>query len=346
MSNFNQISKKDNESDEESNNTRCSNFSCKNSTSWFGLDEEADEDFEANLFWRYIPALLVISIVIITTVALSFWYVPYNNYALVRSTYTGVELNNVYGEGRYFITLDKQLVYFPSTYKEISFTSKTFAENGLEFDCFITFYYRLPKDKVGAIYDSYSTAYNTRVINNAKQIVKNVASKFSVDNFLNNRTYIETTMAYALEAYLRETVQVEAPNEYFKIVNIIFPKTLIDKSLETAIALQNNQIQLYQQEVNVIEADTNKLKAEIDAKTSRTLEYANNEANKIITNSQSESTRILLLTRSKGIDNVCNAIGITKSSDINRLTNIFAVMDNIYNFTMLNDVKGSLLLQA
>lgn len=340
MKNFTQISQNNQDNDSESG--KCS----KNLCSCFTDNSMATEDYIKNVWFKFVPAVLIVLIVVIVTITLSFWYVPYNNYALERSTYTGVKLNHVYDEGRYFLTLDKQMVYFPSTYKEISFTSKTFAENGLEFDCFITFYYRLPKNKIGDIYDSYSTAYNTRVVNNAKQIVKNVASKFSVDNFLNNRSYIETTMAYALEAYLSKTVQVESPNEYFKIVNIIFPKTLIDKSLETAIALQNNQIQLYQQEVNIIEADTNKLKAEIDAESSKTLEYANNEANKIITNSQSEATKILLLTRSKGIDKVCDVTKITKPSDINRLTNVFAVMDNIYNFTMLNDIKGSVLLQT
>lgn len=320
--------------------------SCSNPLNCLTDEDEVTPAYLHKILYRYLPLAVVMTIIIIVTVTLSFWYVPYNNYALRRNTYNGVALGHVYTEGRYFLTLDNSLVYFPSTYKEITFTSKTFAENGLEFDCYITFYYRLPRENVGSIYNSYSTAYNTRVINNAKQIIKNVASTFSVENFLSNRTYIENTMATSLEPYLYTTIQVEAPAAYFKIVNIVFPTTLTAKSLETAIALQNNQIQEYEQQVNVINADTNRLKAEIDAETSRTLEYANNQASQIITNSQSESAKILSITRSEGINQVCNAIGIINPSDINRLTNVFAVMDNVGNYTMLNDIKGSVLLHA
>lgn len=325
-------------------NTNVSNY-FYNPFTWMSDDSEVPIDF-CKSFTYYSFFTLVIMIVIVSTVATSFWYVPYNKYALRRNTYHGVALNNVYEQGRYFFTLDNSLVYFPSTYKEITFTSKTFAENGLEFDCYITFYYRLPKNNVGKIYDSYSTAYENRVINNAKQIAKNVASTFSVDDFLTNRTYIETTIGKKLEYYLNDTVNVDAPSEYFKIVNIIFPTTLIDKSLETSIALQNNEIQSYYQKVSIIEADTNKLKSEIDAETVKTLEYAKNSAFQMITNSQSESTKILSVARSDGIKHVCENINVKKSDDINRLTNVFAVMDNSNNFTMLNDVTGGVLLHV
>lgn len=303
------------------------------------MNQEDTQKYICKIYTFYVPVSLIISIIIIVTVTMSFWYVSYNQYALIRNTYNGVDLHNVYGQGRYFMTLPNSMVYFPSTYTEVTYTSKTFAENGLEFDCYITFYYKLPKKNVGSIYDSYSTTYDTRVINNAKQITKNIASTFSVNNFLNNRTYIETTMAYALEDYLMSTVMVDAPAEYFKIVNIIFPQTLIDKSLETAIALQNNNIQSYQQQVDVINADTLKLKAEIDAESSRTIEYANNQASQIIVNSQSEASKILAVVRSKGIEQVCNVTGINSQMDINAVTNVFAVMDNS-NFTMLNNLKG------
>ncbi len=311
-------------------------------------NKEVDTDFRCR-FMGYVFSGLVIAIVIIVTVTMSFWYVPYNYYALKRNTYSGVDLTKVYGEGRYFLYLTDSFVYFPSTYKEITYTTKTFAENGLEFDCYWTFYYKLPKENIGTIYDSFSTVYETRVINNALQITKNIASTFSVSNFLSNRTYIEKTIANSLQSYLYSTVQVYAPAEYFKIINIVFPATLMNKSLETAIALQNNQIQAYVQQVNIINADTGKMKAIIDAETVKTLEYANNMASQIITNSLSESTRILSLTRSKGINVVCDNLNITNPHDINRLTNVFAVMDNVNNYTMINTasaMKNGLLLNA
>jgi regulator of protease activity HflC (stomatin/prohibitin superfamily) len=310
----------------------------------YNPDDEATPDYIRSVgYWAFFA--LVVAIIVISTIASSFWYVSYSQYALRRNTYSGVDLTPTFTEGRYFQTLVNSMVYFPSTYQEVTFESKTFAENGLEFDCQITFYYRLPKDSVGSIYNKYSTSYDTRVVNNAKQVAKNVASTFSVDNFLSNRTYIERKIAIELEPYLLDTVGVYAPADYFKIINIVFPETLMSKSLETAVALQNNQVQSYQQEVDLIEADTQKLKATIDAQTSRTIEYAKNQATQIITNAHSKATQILLVARSDGIDTVCNELEINSSDSKNKLTKVFAVMDNLNNITMLSNVKGGTLLQ-
>jgi hypothetical protein len=311
--------------------------------SWWDKELSKDEirqNYCCLLFW------FLSSIVIISTVASSYWYVSYDQYALRRDTYSGVQSHPTYEEGRYFLTLDNSLVYFPSTYQEVSFVGATFADNGLEFDLYITFYYRLPKESVVEIYNEFSTYYDSKIINNAKQVTKNVASTFTVDNFLQNRTYIEKTIAEALEPYLMDTIGVEAPKEYFKIINIVFPDSLIETSLETAIALQNNEIQLYQQSVDVIEADTEKMKASIDADTTRTLEYANNQAEQIISNSESIATKIGLVARSDGLERVFSALNITASEDKTRLTKVFAVMDNTNQYTMLNDIKSNIQLKV
>jgi frataxin-like iron-binding protein CyaY len=305
--------------------------------------ELENDEMSCNFCWIF--WWLIVAVIIIACISKSFWYVSFDEYTLRRNTYNGVTLSKVYTQNRYFLPLTESMVYFPSVFNEVTYTSQTFAENGLEFECLITFYYRLPKDKIGEIYNSYSMNYDLRVINNAKQIVKNIASTFSVVNFLENRIYIEKTIAIELEIYLKNTIGVDAPKEYFKIINIVFPTSLMDASLTTAIALQNNQIQLYQQEVDVINADTNKLKARIDAETNRTLEFANNEASQIITNSQSQANQIVLVSRSTGIKKVCTALNISTSEDTNKLTRAFAIMDNTNDVTMLNDVNSGVLLQ-
>lgn len=308
-------------------------------------DKHMSDEDESNMNWFYGISLLA-AIVIIATVTPSFWYVNYSQYTLDMNTYTGVRLKDTNGEGRYFLPLTEQMVYFPATYQYVEFVSESFADNGLEFDIHVGFYYRLPKDNVGAIYDSFSTNYGSRVENNAKRLVKNMASTFTVKQYQENRTYIEESIAVALETDLLDTVLVEAPRSLFKITNIKFPDTLVDTSLQTAEALQQNEIEEFLQDIDVIHADTNKQKAEIDARAVQKVEFANNEGAKLIANSISESNQIVLVARSDGINNVCEELNITNPVEKNRLVNAFAIMDNVNDPKILHDLRGSVLVST
>jgi hypothetical protein len=319
-------------------NTSCNMSCCENSCmenieSY--LSEEIDSDKMCYYGW-YSFAFLCICVIIIATVTKSYYYVSYDQYALKRNKYHGVQLEKVYTEGRYFTTLDNDFVFFPATYKPIKFTSKTFSGNGLEFDLDISFYYKLPKEEIGSIYNLYSTNYASRIENNAKQVTKNIASTFSVDQFLQNRTYIEKTIGIELEKQIKNISNIDAPQEYFKIINIVFPTILIDKSLETAIALQNNEIAIKQQNVNIINADTKQMVSEITAEKNRYYAYAQTEGNKIISNANSQATNVILVAKSNGLDLLCNELNITSSSDKNRINKIFTIIDNANNLTLLN----------
>ena len=126
-----------------------------------------------------------------------------------------------------------------------------------------------------------------------------------------------------------------------------FPSLLIETSLITALSYQTNEIQIYQQEVDLIIADTAQMKASIDAQTLQTIEFATNEASEIVAKSDAEAIQILLITKSDGIENVCNVLNITTPVDKNKLTRVFAVMDNVHTTTtMLDGVGSSVLVQA
>ena len=306
------------------------------------LTDEINNDKVVLYNWLIVGFLLV-SVVIITTITLSFHYVSYDQYALKRNKYHGVHLGTVYNQGRYFLTLDNDFVYFPSTYQPIKFTSKTFSDNGLEFDLDVSFYYKLPKEEIGSIYNLYSTNYGSRIENNAKQVTKNVASNFNVDQFLQNRTHIEQTIGQELEKQIKNISNIDAPSQYFKIINIKFPTMLIDKSLDTAIALQNNEIAIKQQNVNIIKADTNQMVSKINAEKDLTYAYAQTEANKIIANANSASVNMMLVARSNGLDSLCNKLNITSSHDINRINKVFAIIDNANNVTLFNTMTNVII---
>ena len=312
----------------------------------FNIEDKEFSDTDNFWMWVFYALFIVAVIVISSTVSLSFWYINYSQYALERNTYTGVRLADTKGEGRYFLPLTEQMVVFPATYQRESFVSESFATNGLEFDIHVAFEWRLPKDNVGKIYDEFSTNYPARVLSNAKRLVKNVASTFTVENYLSNRTYVENTIAAALEIDLLNTVYVDAPAFYFKITRIEFPTSLIDTSLATAKSLQQNEVEIFLQNIDVINADTNALKAAIDAQAVQAVEFANNEAGLILVTSKAQAEQILLVTRSNGIEEVCSNLNITSPALKTKVVEAFAIKDNTHDPKILNNLGSGVLVGA
>ncbi len=306
------------------------------------MDTNIDDPFGPVCFWGFVISVCAL-IIITSTVAKSYYYVSYDQYALRINKYHGVDLSKVYTEGRYFLTLDNYMVYFPSTYKPVKFVSNTFSDNGLEFDLDISFYYKIPKDNLPQIYDLYSTSYENKIQSNAKQVTKNIASTFSVEEFLTNRSYIEKSIGIEIEKQIWQTLNIYAPHDYFKIISIDFPDILISKSLDTAIALQNNEIAVLQQSVNLIKADTTQMISSIKAESNRILQYSQTQSNLITSNANSESTNILLTARTDGLELFCSGLNITHPDQINRINKIFSIIDNTNNITILNTPNNFML---
>lgn len=307
------------------------------------IDTNSDNDVVRRYFWGWLIGFLGVVIIITSTVATSYHYVSYDQYAIRINKYHGADLSKVYTEGRYFLTLDNYLQYFPSTYQPIKFESNTFSDNGLEFDLDISFYYKIYKDKLSTIYDLYSTSYKNKIESNTKQVIKNIASTFSVDEFLANRTYIEKTIGQELEKQIWTTLSIYVPQDYFKIISIDFPDILISKSLDTAIALQNNEIAILQQSVNLIKADTTQMVSLITAESNRILQYAQSESNLITTNANSESTNIRAVSRTDGINFFCSTLNISSAKHVNRINKLFSMIDSYNNITLLNTPNNMIL---
>jgi hypothetical protein len=106
--------------------------------------------------------------------------------------------------------------------------------------------------------------------------------------------------------------------------------------LDTAIALQTNQIALLQQEVNIIKADTEQMISQIEATTTRIENYALTQSNQIKSNAKSVSTNMLLTSRTDGLDLFCSTLNINEPTQINKINKIFTMIDNANNVTLFN----------
>lgn len=261
-------------------------------------------------------------------VGISYRYIQYNEYGIIVDKYTGKYDNNVYQAGPQFALLTKNVKTFPSTFKPISFKITSFMDSGIEVDILSSMQYRLPKDSVRHIYDKFSTNYEKIINTNAKKIVKNVVSQYSVDYMINNRKSIELVIGNAIKDDIQKIMQIEIPPEYYKILNIELSGTLLDTSLDTAIVLQNNDIQTKIQQISVINEETEYQKSLIEAQALQVTANANAEAERIVNSSSYDSDKIVSFARSEGLANLLSTLGINDPVDVNKVINLFALFDN------------------
>lgn len=275
--------------------------------------------------------LLIGAIVFCACVAESFHYVSYDEYGLLQDVYGSVRLSRVYGEGRYFYPLNYDMLKFPSSYLKVDFDAVVFSENGLEFSVEIDFYYKLPKENLGRIYDSFSSNYHDRVVSNAQTTIKNVAAPLRIEDYLSNRTYVQSLFANAVHDVLLTNVLVEAPVNLFRIGEVDLPSSVISRSLESAIAIQRNEILARTQNVVVIRAETSKLVAEVDARKNQVLNFAVNTADLMVEDSRSYARQVDIRARGLGISSMLQLLNFTTKNHTMAIVNRLAQLDNAAN---------------
>ena len=162
---------------------------------------------------------------------------------------------------------------------------------------------------------------------------------------MENRSYVESILAYNISMEISSVIGVSVPTTYCKILNIHFPETLINTSLASALALQQNQLNVILQSVDLIQATTDQIVAGINAQTQLLLQNADNSANQIVGTANAEANNIINTARSVGIASLFQYLNITLPGDKARLLKAMAIYDNIYgNVTVMVDVETNAIL--
>ena len=194
------------------------------------------------------------------------------------------------------------------------------------------------------MYDSYSKSYHSRIEGNSKNIVKNVASDFDVTSYLYNRTYVEATLAHNISTELGTKIGVDIPVDYFKITDIKFPNNLIETSLGSALALQENELNVILQSVELIQSTTSEIVAGINADTQLLLQNSDNKVSQLVGTANAQHSSIVNTARSVGIKKLFDALNITSAEDKDALLKAMAVHDTNSNSTVMYEVlAGSLV---
>ena len=270
-------------------------------------------------------------IIFISCIAESFNYVEYNEYALLKNKYTGVRLSRVYEQGRYFYPLTYEMLTFPSTLQTVEFGAFVFSGNGLEFEVEIRFEYLLPKHRIGAIYDEFSMNWHHLIESAAQTTVKGIAAPLNVEVYMKNRTHVQHLFANAVISEMAQIVPVEIPYNLFRVGKVKLPRSILEQSLASSIAIQNNEILQNTQTVAVTRAETSRLVAEIDAQKAQVLNSAVHNANLVKQSAYSSALGAEQKATGAGLKHFFGYLNYTNSAYPNKtmtIVNRLAQMDS------------------
>jgi hypothetical protein len=300
--------------------------------------DRRNSSYKITFTWLTIINLSIILLCIL--LPLSFVYVEYNEMAFDRNKFGTVDTSRVITQGRHYLSLTHELVKFPSTFKKISFLQSTnsalsiFTQDGYQITIEIQFYYMLMPNNLKKIYDLYSMNYETGVINLAKLTVRELSGSVDsgvylpLQSYISNRTYIQQRYSYEVNKRMREELSINAPIEYFKIIELGIPQDMIDRYQRTVIQLQDNEVKENTQQVSLIQAETEKMVSIIDAKTVNLLQSANIQSSFIKLNANITAQNIINNANILGFKYMCNTLSLTNSTDIIKLSKILNLMEN------------------
>lgn len=286
----------------------------------------------------------LIYLLIVIIVLFSTNFVAYNKYAFAHNIFTSVDTSIVLTQGVYLYSPWTKLEYFPSTYQNVKLFEPVFSDTGLEFDLEVIFYYKLNKNKLASVYNLFSKNYHSRILSNSKQIIKNVGSKYSVDDYILNRYAIEKDIGYSLSNELDKEIGIDVNPKFVKITNIKFPENIVQTNLLSAIAQQQNDVEINQQNYQSVLAETNYLVSQLKTESEQISEFSKNQANLLISNTESLSKNIIGKAKLEGINNFFKMLNITDSKTKNMYIDWFGINDNINSTLVIGFNSNNLFI--
>lgn len=199
--------------------------------------------------------------------------------------------------------------------------------DGLQFNLEVLFYYKLNPATLANTYARYSQNYDVRVKSIATTIIKNLAIRYTINDYIHARQAIERNMSLLLQAALVSDVGVIVPPQFFRLMTVTIPDSLLRTNLMSAVEFQNNKVQEYVQAVAIIQSATSQMVADIVAQAGRVIAFAQTQANQLISEAQLYSDNIQNTARSVGLELVFSALNVSDPSLKLRFVQTLAYLD-------------------
>lgn len=308
--------------------------------------------------------LILVFLGAIVTVAIlppSFSYVSKSQMAYKKQVSENyVETDKIYFNGRYLWGPD----YTPVTFKRVLIDVEyiggqfkgddwvggpdnallVFSKDQLEFAVEIQFRYQLPQTvpELRNIWNTFNKAYKLQVKNLAVSTIKNQAPQFTLDEFIENRTYVRNVFFQVLRDELAN-INITLDNGKFQMRRQILPETIQNKFLSNAVLEQETLAKQFEQDAKDIRAETQVLKQEILANATVIKQEALGEADNIVRTAKAEARKIVEIKRGEGFLETVQSLGINGTNEEEKLFQIFSILDNSEAKLLVGDNFNSLI---
>lgn len=253
-------------------------------------------------------------------ISLSFSRLHYYEFGLVQRRSTGtVYRDAVYSSGNHFLGPDYRFITFPAVAQTIEFeklsvwTKSSEVDAGTAMLLDVSFQYFLIKDELPSLYETVAMNYEGLIKNLALNTLKNNATQFSADQWVQNRRMIQDRMRRVVNDALRSA---HTRCSLLQLRKVEFPPSFVDRRLDAAIQGQRNAEESYKQTATITRATTSKLSLEIENEALLVERTAEAQAALIEARAQNKKKDFEQRSRSEGLALVTEALGISAEGEV------------------------------
>jgi hypothetical protein len=278
-----------------------------------------------------ILCLLILGILLtVILVPLSFSYVEYYEYGLVREKATGtVEIDNVYSRGRYSLGVTKGFLKYQADahyekLEELSvFSSGGGNESiGLEFKIDVDFTFLLKKDEIGELHKEIASSYRSVIVSRAIDGIKNEAIFVSFNEYFQERNEVEARFRDAVQKRWDIHPSVHCNLDQFHLGRVRIPESVADKQLDSRIQNERNDREASLQKAALEREHTAVEVNSIYLEQDNTLRTARAEASLLTAKARAEAKHVTTMAEINGTKLLFEAVGIRDQDQMTSVTYI------------------------
>lgn len=257
-------------------------------------------------------------LLVVILVPLSFSYVDYYEYGLLRTKATGkVDTSRVYSRGRYYKGVTKDFLKYQAdahyeALNELSvFSTGESADSvGLAFSIDVDFTFLLKEDEVGLLHQELASSYRGVVVSRARDAIKNEAIFITFSEYFQERKFVEQRFRAAVQARWDSAPSVHCTLDQFHLGRIRIPDTVATIQLDSRIQNELNDREAYLQQAQLERETTAVQVNSILLNQDNVLRTAEAEASLLRSKAKSEATRLTAEAHIDGTNLLFQAAGI------------------------------------
>jgi len=232
-------------------------------------------------------------------------------YGITYNKITKTVGKDIFVSGRYLIGPTKAFIDYPSNLVLIEFSDNRAATNealktrtaeGLAISLYVSFQYKIVKNKIPDLYNLANINYQGTYVRIARDSILKVAGKYNATSYWTERLKIQLDMKSSLN---NELSAAFATCEGLQILKIELPKQYEDSIVATQVEVQKSGMRKFEQTAELIRQNISVIRSEAEQKIKvtnatglaeayRIKQYADATANNNTINAESAVYRLTL----------------------------------------------------